>query len=46
MPKQTKRKRRRPRRPLKEIVAKINPRAYRRHNREFLNDRPIGKEIW
>ena len=37
---------RRARRPLNEIVNQINPSAYRRHNREFANDAPVGKEIW
>jgi antitoxin component of MazEF toxin-antitoxin module len=37
---------RRPRRPLAEIVAAIDPAAYRRVAREFANDGPVGKEVW
>jgi len=37
---------RRPRRPLAQIVAQIKPSTYRRHNRELLQDGPVGKEIW
>ena len=37
---------RRPRRPMREIVAQMNSAAYRRHNREMSADRPVGKEIW
>jgi antitoxin component of MazEF toxin-antitoxin module len=38
---------RRPRRPLAQIVAQIKPASYRRHNRELLSqDRPVGKELW
>lgn len=36
---------RRPRRPLREIVAQIKPASYRRR-RELLEDPPVGKEIW
>lgn len=37
---------RRPRRSVRQIVAQINPAAYRRHNRDLREDRPVGKEIW
>jgi antitoxin component of MazEF toxin-antitoxin module len=37
---------RRPRRPLKKLIAQMNRTAYRRHNRALLNDQPVGKEIW
>jgi antitoxin component of MazEF toxin-antitoxin module len=37
---------RRPRRSMRQIVAQIDPAAYRRNNREFRDDRPVGKEIW
>jgi antitoxin component of MazEF toxin-antitoxin module len=36
---------RRPRRPLAEIVSKIKPSSYRRRNREFAADGPVGREI-
>jgi AbrB family looped-hinge helix DNA binding protein len=36
----------RQRRPLKEIVAQLDPAAYRRHSREFANDNAVGKEFW
>jgi hypothetical protein len=31
---------------MEQILTKMNRAAYRRHNREFLNDRPVGKESW
>jgi len=37
---------RRPRRPLADIVAQIKPGDYRRHSREMSADRPVGREIW
>ena len=40
------RSRRRPRRRLSDLVKQMNVAAYRRHNREFANDLPSGKEIW
>jgi antitoxin component of MazEF toxin-antitoxin module len=36
---------RRPRRPLTEIIAQIDPASYRRRNRDTLSDRTVGKEI-
>jgi antitoxin component of MazEF toxin-antitoxin module len=39
------RRSRRPRRPLREILAESDPKAYERH-RHLLKDGPIGKEIW
>lgn len=36
---------RRPRRPVAEIVAAIDPSSYRRRSRELSQDRPVGKEI-
>ena len=41
-----KRSRRRARRPIADIVAQINPAAYRRHTRELAADPPRGKELW
>lgn len=41
-----KRHARRPRRPLAEIVAQINPAAYRKRKREMVNGGPVGKEVW
>jgi AbrB family looped-hinge helix DNA binding protein len=35
---------RRPRRPMRSIVAKMSAAAYKRHKRE-LSDGPVGKEI-
>ncbi len=37
---------RRPRRPLKQIVAKLSPASYRRRRRELGDDAPVGREIW
>jgi AbrB family looped-hinge helix DNA binding protein len=37
---------RRPRRPLRELLAGIKPAAYRRRSRDFAADRPVGREIW
>jgi antitoxin component of MazEF toxin-antitoxin module len=34
------------RRPLKEIVAQINRASYRRRKSEFPDSPPVGKEIW
>jgi antitoxin component of MazEF toxin-antitoxin module len=43
----TLRKRRgRQRRPISEIVAEIKSTRCYRHNRELLNDGPVGKEFW
>jgi antitoxin component of MazEF toxin-antitoxin module len=36
----------RPRRPLSQIVAGMNPAAYRRHNRSLLGGTPVGREVW
>jgi antitoxin component of MazEF toxin-antitoxin module len=36
----------RPRRSLSMLVAQIKPASYRRRNREFSNDGPVGREIW
>jgi antitoxin component of MazEF toxin-antitoxin module len=36
----------RPRRPLSEIVAQIDPAAYRKLRREFPDHGPVGKEYW
>lgn len=35
----------RPRRPLAQLVAQIDPRAYRKRNREMLGDPPVGREV-
>jgi hypothetical protein len=37
---------RRPRRPLRQIVARIKPASYRRRSRELTGDVPVGKELW
>lgn len=37
---------RRPRRPLAEIVAQINPASYPRRNAEMTGDKPVGREFW
>jgi antitoxin component of MazEF toxin-antitoxin module len=37
---------RRPRRALKQLVAGMNPAAYRRHNRAMLGGSPVGREVW
>jgi antitoxin component of MazEF toxin-antitoxin module len=37
---------RRPRRPRSKIVGQIDSASYRRHNREFAKDAPVGKEFW
>ena len=37
---------RRPRRPLAQLVAQIKPTSYRRRRRELGDDAPVGKEIW
>lgn len=43
----TMRKRRaRVRRPLSELIAQIDPEAYRKVREEFRDDGPVGKEIW
>ncbi|HSZ59353.1 MAG TPA: AbrB/MazE/SpoVT family DNA-binding domain-containing protein [Tepidisphaeraceae bacterium] len=39
-------KTRRPRRPLKQIVAQIKPASYRRRSSEPMDDRAVGREIW
>ena len=36
---------RRPRRPISQIVAQLDPATYRQHTREFSADRAVGKEI-
>ena len=33
------------RRPIEDIVAEIDPKAYARRGKE-LDDRPVGREIW
>ncbi|HSU67034.1 MAG TPA: AbrB/MazE/SpoVT family DNA-binding domain-containing protein [Tepidisphaeraceae bacterium] len=37
---------RRPRRPIAKLVARIKPEHYKRHNRDLLEDKPVGKELW
>ena len=37
---------RRPRRPLRRLVAGMNAAAYRRHNRALLGEPPVGREVW
>ena len=37
---------RRPRRPLSQIVAHLDPAAYRRRAAEMQGEGPVGKEIW
>ena len=37
---------RRPRRPLAQLVAQIKSASYRRRRRELGDDAPVGKEIW
>ena len=37
---------RRARRPLSTLVGKLNRAAYRKRNREFAEDRPVGREVW
>jgi len=37
---------RRPRRPLSQLVSQINPSSYRRRSREMAEDGPVGKELW
>lgn len=39
------RQRRRPRRPIGRIVARIEPASYRRHS-ALLDDPPVGREVW
>jgi hypothetical protein len=39
-------KRRRPRRPLTQIVAAIKPASYRKRRAELRIDPPVGKELW
>jgi antitoxin component of MazEF toxin-antitoxin module len=39
-------RRRRARRPMSEILPQLDPAAYRRRAKEFSADRPVGKEIW
>ena len=36
----------RPRRPLKQLLAGMNPAAYRRHNRTMRGGGPVGREVW
>ena len=40
------RKGRRPRRSLINIVKQMDSAAYKRHNRKLLNESRVGKEIW
>jgi antitoxin component of MazEF toxin-antitoxin module len=37
---------RRPRRPIKQIVAKIKPASYRRRREELGDDASVGRERW
>ena len=37
---------RRPRRPLKQLLAGMNDAAYRRHNRGTRGEAPVGREVW
>lgn len=37
---------RRPRRPLSQILAQINPASYRRRRRELADGSPVGREVW
>ena len=37
---------RRPRRSLRGIVARIDPKSYRRRSRELSADQPVGREVW
>ncbi len=37
---------RRARRPLTQVVARIQPASYRRRGREPGPDAPVGKELW
>jgi antitoxin component of MazEF toxin-antitoxin module len=37
---------RRPRRSLAQIVAAIKPAHYRKRRRELAGDRPVGREAW
>ena len=37
---------RRPRRPVAQIVAAMNPANYQRRRRERVQDPPVGKEVW
>ena len=36
----------RPRRPLRQIVAKIKPASYQRRRQELGQDPPVGREAW
>jgi len=36
---------RRPRRPLSELIAQMDPKSYARNNRDLLRDPPVGREI-
>ena len=38
--------RRRSRRPVSQIVKKMSPASYRRRQREFADNKRVGKEIW
>jgi antitoxin component of MazEF toxin-antitoxin module len=38
--------RRRPRRPVGQIVAKIKPASYGRRRAELGDDGPVGREVW
>jgi antitoxin component of MazEF toxin-antitoxin module len=38
--------RRRPRRAVAELVAKIKPASYRRRRKELGDDAPVGREVW
>ena len=38
--------RRRPRRSLRQVVAKIKPASYRRRRKELGDDAPVGREVW
>ena len=40
------RRARRKRRPIAEIVAQMDPAAYRRRNKELRDGGPVGRELW
>lgn len=40
------RKSRRPRRSMDQLVAEIDPAAYKRRRKRDLDDKPVGREIW
>jgi antitoxin component of MazEF toxin-antitoxin module len=40
------RRAKRARRPLRQIVAEIKPASYKRRRPEFSGDLPVGREVW